>query len=165
MEEERRLCYVAMTRAKEKLYLTCASQRMLFGRTNANRPSRFLGEIPEQFVEKSGRTFHTGREEGDSAGEGWQPPQRRARPKRVYDRGYSLGRGEERTPEAAGGASRPAAPPQFQKGDTVVHRAFGRGLITGLTPMGGDALVEIAFEQKGTKKLMLKAAAQHMTKA
>ena len=165
MEEERRLCYVAMTRAKEKLYLTCASQRMLFGRTNANRPSRFLGEIPEQFVEKSGRTFHTGREEGDSAGEGWQPPQRRARPKRVYDRGYSLGRGEERTPETAGGAPRPAAPPQFQKGDTVVHRAFGRGLITGLIPMGGDALVEIAFEQKGTKKLMLKAAAQHMTKA
>ena len=47
----------------------------------------------------------------------------------------------------------------------MVHRAFGRGLITGLTPMGGDALVEIAFEQKGTKKLMLKAAAQHMTKA
>ena len=55
MEEERRLCYVAMTRAKEKLYMTCASQRMLFGRTNSNRPSRFLGEIPPEYVEKSGR--------------------------------------------------------------------------------------------------------------
>ena len=43
-----RLCYVAMTRAKEKLYMTCASQRMLFGRTNSNRPSRFLGEIPPE---------------------------------------------------------------------------------------------------------------------
>ena len=51
MEEERRLCYVAMTRAKEKLYMTCASQRMLFGRTNSNRPSRFLGEIPPEYVE------------------------------------------------------------------------------------------------------------------
>ena len=46
MEEERRLCYVAMTRAKEKLYLTCANQRMLFGRTSSNRPSRFVDEIP-----------------------------------------------------------------------------------------------------------------------
>ena len=48
MEEERRLCYVAMTRAKERLHMTCASQRMLFGHTNANRPSRFLGEIPPE---------------------------------------------------------------------------------------------------------------------
>ena len=53
MEEERRLCYVAMTRAKEKLYMTCAAQRMIFGRTSANRPARFLGEIPEEYVEKS----------------------------------------------------------------------------------------------------------------
>ena len=55
MEEERRICYVAMTRAKEKLYMTCANQRMLYGRTSANRPSRFLGEIPEERVERSGR--------------------------------------------------------------------------------------------------------------
>ena len=54
--------------------------------------------------------------------------------------------------------------PSFQKGDTVVHTAFGRGMITGYTPMGGDALIEIAFDEGGTKKLMLKAAAQHMTK-
>ena len=61
--------------------------------------------------------------------------------------------------------SRPvAALPSFQKGDRVVHTAFGPGLITGFTPMGGDVLIEIAFDQGGTKKLMLKAAAQHMTK-
>ncbi|OUQ24911.1 ATP-dependent DNA helicase PcrA [Flavonifractor sp. An135] len=177
MEEERRLCYVAMTRAREKLYLSCASQRMIFGRTSANRPSRFLAEIPEQFVEKSGRTFHT-REEG--SGE-WQPPQRRQRPRPVYDRGYSVGSGyggysggssagSASTPTAGkGSAAAPARPakaplPDFQKGDTVVHKAFGKGLITGLTPMGGDALVEIAFEENGTKKLMLRAASQHMTK-
>ena len=57
MEEERRLCYVAMTRAKEKLYLTCANQRMLFGRTSSNRPSRFVDEIPTEHLERSGRTF------------------------------------------------------------------------------------------------------------
>ena len=57
MEEERRLCYVAMTRAKEKLFLTCANQRMLFGRTSANRPSRFVEEIPPELLERSGRTF------------------------------------------------------------------------------------------------------------
>ena len=175
MEEERRLCYVAMTRAKERLYMTCASQRMLFGRTNANRPSRFLGEIPPGYVEKSGRNF---RSEGERSEEGWQPPQRRARPRPVFDRGYSVGGGYSGSAGGSGPAARSAAPagsgaarpaaaplPPFQKGDTVVHKAFGRGLITGLTPMGGDALVEIAFETSGTKKLMLKAAAQHMTKA
>lgn len=179
MEEERRLCYVAMTRAKERLYMTCASQRMLFGRTNANRPSRFLGEIPEAYVEKSGRNFRSENESGES---GWQPPQRRVRPKPVFDRGYSVGgyssgysagagssgqTGQTTAPAGRGvSMSRPtaAALPNFQKGDSVVHKAFGKGLITGLTPMGGDALVEIAFEKSGTKKLMLKAAAQHMTK-
>ena len=59
MEEERRLCYVAMTRAKERLYLTCAGQRMLFGRTSSNRPSRFLDEIPPEHLERSGRSFWT----------------------------------------------------------------------------------------------------------
>ena len=179
MEEERRLCYVAMTRAKERLYMTCASQRMLFGRTNANRPSRFLGEIPEAYVEKSGRNFRSENESGEG---GWQPPQRRVRPKPVFDRGYSVGgysggysagagssgqTGQTAAPAGRGvSMSRPtaAALPNFQKGDSVVHKAFGKGLITGLTPMGGDALVEIAFEKSGTKKLMLKAAAQHMTK-
>lgn len=179
MEEERRLCYVAMTRAKERLYMTCAAQRMLFGRTSANRPSRFLGEIPEEYVEKSGRNYRSEQEEGDG---GWQSQQHKTRQRPVFDRGYSVGGGYtgaiggtqggrsaadvgsvEKRP---GVSSRPAASlPDFQKGDTVIHKAFGQGLITGLTPMGGDALVEIAFEKSGTKKLMLKAAAQHMTKA
>ena len=57
MEEERRLCYVAMTRAREQLHLTCANQRMLFGRTSANRPSRFVEEIPPEHLERSGKSF------------------------------------------------------------------------------------------------------------
>ena len=167
MEEERRLCYVAMTRAKERLYLTCASQRMLFGRTNANRPSRFVGEIPEDLLERSGRQPYGSREEHAQA-----PRQRAARP--PVDRGFSMGTSsygsgassapapDWKSPKA--GSAAPAAGPDFRAGDPVVHKAFGKGLITKLTPMGGDALVEIAFDSVGTKKLMLKSAAQYMKK-
>ncbi len=174
MEEERRLCYVAMTRAKERLYMTCASQRMLFGRTNANRPSRFLGEIPPELLERSGRDAH--RESAGEAGEErtWERPQRYSPVRRTYDRGFSGVSGY--TPPAASAAAsapdrRPGAPaaarvplPEFRKGDTVLHRAFGKGLVTGLTPMGGDALIEIAFDSVGTKKLMLKSAAPYMSR-
>ncbi len=159
MEEERRLCYVAMTRAKEKLYMTCASQRMLFGRTNANRPSRFLGEIPPELVEKSGRLPYGERKEGE------KPARRTAPVRRTFDHGFSMGMS---TPKAtpAPGASQGSAPGGgFRVGDSVRHKAFGGGLITKLTPMGGDALVEIAFDKVGTKKLMLKSAAQYMEKA
>ena len=167
MEEERRLCYVAMTRAKEKLYMTCASQRMLFGRTNSNRPSRFLGEIPAEYVEKSGRLPYAERQEREA-----ERP-RPARQRRTYDRGFSLGH-ESAVPSSgapapdwkspAAGSAPKAAAPAFRAGDSVQHKAFGRGLITKVTPMGGDALVEIAFDTVGTKRLMLKSAAQYMKK-
>ena len=167
MEEERRLCYVAMTRAKEKLYMTCASQRMLFGRTNSNRPSRFLGEIPAEYVEKSGRLPYAERQEREA-----ERP-RPVRQRRTYDRGFSLGH-ESAAPASsapapdwkspAAGSPPKAAAPAFRAGDSVQHKAFGKGLITKVTPMGGDALVEIAFDTVGTKRLMLKSAAQYMKK-
>ena len=169
MEEERRLCYVAMTRAKEKLYMTCASQRMLFGRTNSNRPSRFLGEIPPEYVEKSGRLPFAERAEREA-----ERPARRAPVRRTFDRGFSMGSAaapasagapapDWKSP-AAGRAPAGGALPGFRMGDSVQHKAFGRGLITKVTPMGGDALVEIAFDSVGTKKLMLKSASQYMKK-
>ena len=159
MEEERRLCYVAMTRAKEKLYMTCASQRMLFGRTNSNRPSRFLGEIPPELVEKSGRLPYGER------GEGERPARKTAPVRRTFDPGFSLGHSAPAASAAAPAAGQAApAGGGFRMGDTVRHKAFGQGLITKVTPMGGDALVEIAFDSVGTKKLMLKSASQYMTK-
>ncbi|MCI7474306.1 MAG: UvrD-helicase domain-containing protein [Clostridiales bacterium] len=160
MEEERRLCYVAMTRAKEKLYMTCASQRMLFGRTNSNRPSRFLGEIPPELVEKSGRLPYGER------GEGERPARKTTPVRRTFDHGFSLGHTAPAAQPAAAPAARQAAPSggAFRMGDTVRHKAFGQGLITKVTPMGGDALVEIAFDSVGTKKLMLKSASQYMDK-
>jgi len=158
MEEERRLCYVAITRAKRKLHLISAAQRMLFGRTTANMASRFLEEIPTDYVEQTGQT----------------------RPVRSYDFeaeqpwGYRADRiAESRDGGASAKKSRQTSMPSsfnrvnalaFQKGDVVKHKAFGQGLITNLTPMGGDALLEIAFDGVGTKRLMLKAAAQHMEK-
>ena len=190
MEEERRLCYVAMTRAKKKLFLTCASQRMLFGRTSANRPSRFLNEIPTELVERSGRSFLD-----DSSGWGGIPS--RASGYGGYERRGSYGSAGGRSPfdqrpqygeagpaggdyggfrRAMSGAGRAApraagqpsgnaaAAAAFHKGDMVQHKAFGKGMILSIQKMGGDALVEIAFDNVGTKRLMLKSAAAHMTK-
>ena len=173
MEEERRLCYVAMTRAKERLHLTCASQRMLFGRTSANRPSRFVGEIPAEYVQASGRSYWSAPDD-DAAGR-WTAPSTRSpsadRPSAYGAPRVPGGAGSPRRSPSAprGGLGRPetkapASLPSFQKGDAVVHKAFGRGMVLSVQPMGGDALIEIAFDSVGTKRLMLRSAAQHMTK-
>jgi len=163
MEEERRLCYVALTRAQRRLFLCCAHQRMLFGRTTANKPSRFVEEIPEEDLERTGRDRFAGSSWGGGLGFSASSD---------YGDG-SMG-GYARRPErsaASRAKSAYAAPsrttaeaPAFEKGDMVRHKAFGRGMITAKTPMGGDFLVEIAFDGVGTKKLMLRVAAQHMTK-
>ncbi len=165
MEEERRLCYVAMTRAKERLYMTCAAQRMLFGHTSSNRPSRFLGEIPGEYVEQSG---------GGMREENWDRPA-------VSSQGYTRrGTARQDWGWSGGGStagqrsgtrartevkSAPSKPlPEYRKGDIVRHTAFGRGMVLSLQPMGGDALMEIAFDDVGTKRLMLRSAAAHMEK-
>ena len=157
--------------------MTCASQRMLYGRTSANRPSRFLGEIPPERVERSGRSPLGGGWQGSESE--WRPEreeyharERRMvtggfshpRPRRTYDKGYT-------PPEATSSPAAKAAPrggsgplPDFQKGQMVKHKAFGRGMILTITEMGGDALIEVAFDNVGTKKLMLKSAAQYMEK-
>ena len=175
MEEERRLCYVAMTRAKEKLYLTCAGQRMLFGRTSSNRPSRFVEEIPPEHLERSGRTF-LDREESwggmpsrTSGYGGYGKPERSP-----YDQRPQTSGGQRRDyggfsrAMGSGSSSVSTAPKTdlsaFHKGDMVRHKAFGQGMILSIQKMGGDALVEIAFDSVGTKRLMLKSAAAHMTK-
>ena len=199
MEEERRLCYVALTRAEEQLYLTCANQRMLFGRTTSNLPSRFTDEIPERCLIQSGRRrTEEEREYGGQWGNVRQERQHQERQdyyaqrreeRRNFGGSYSIpitpggnrsgkplgggisigGRSIQSTPKrpAARPAAQATAPTgvQFHKGDLVEHTAFGRGMIVSLKPMGGDALLEVAFDSVGTKKLMLKAAAQHMKKA
>lgn len=202
MEEERRLCYVALTRAKQQLLLTCANQRMLFGHTTNNRPSRFTGEIPPDLLEQSGRSFADRTRQyfdrDEYFDDGFEQPRPAVSTRRnPYSHGESRptygsaprpsayagsGRSGQFSPSAprsapshrspasarsVGGYTAPAAPvnlPAFQKGDMVDHRAFGRGMVLSVQKMGGDALLEIAFDNVGTKKLMLKAAAQHMKK-
>ena len=145
MEEERRLCYVAITRAKETLTISHARQRMIYGRTSSALPSRFLQEIPESCIEKRG-------------GYRAEPQRSMTYEKRsVSSNGYLSG--------ALRANSAPSAPlPDYNKGDMVMHAAFGRGLILSVVKMGGDALLEVAFDDIGTKKLMAKAAGAHMKK-
>ena len=146
MEEERRLCYVALTRAKTNLQLVCARQRMLFGRTNSNRVSRFVDEIPDEHISKNIPKGCSYSEKTNP----WGAAQRaQIKPKTSFS--------------APAPKSSPALP-DFALGDNVKHKAFGSGVIVKLTPMGGDYLVEINFETVGMKKLMLRVAAQMMTK-
>ena len=146
MEEERRLCYVAITRAKESLAISYARQRMIYGRTSAAMASRFLKEIPEECVVRRG---------------GFRAVQERApaaeRP--------AFGR-KPAAPSVLRAPAPVAAAPSLElnKGDMVLHAAFGRGMVLSVMKMGGDALLEIAFDDIGTKKLMLKTASAHMKK-
>ena len=146
MEEERRLCYVAITRAKESLAISYARQRMIYGRTSAAMSSRFLKEIPEECVVRRG---------------GFRAVQERApaaeRP--AYGR-------KPAAPSVLRAPAPVAAAPSLElnKGDMVLHAAFGRGMVLSVMKMGGDALLEIAFDDIGTKKLMLKTASAHMKK-
>ncbi len=147
MEEERRLCYVAITRAMKRLYISCATQRMLFGRTSSNRVSRFVEEIPSEHIKKSYIPKGYNFSDKPRGFEDFNKPSHHKAVRPII------------TP-----ASEKAAPPAFRKGDMVSHRSFGTGMIVTMTPMGGDHLVEIAFDKVGTKRLMLKAASKLMEK-
>ncbi len=192
MEEERRLCYVALTRAKKRLYLTSARQRMLYGHTSTNMPSRFLKEIPEKLIDKQeseklsfgydgfgGYGSSYGGGYGGAYGGGYGN-----RGKGSYGGGYgssyggSYG-GDSYNADSYGGSygskasyggSSMAKPkpkatkalPDFKKGEMVVHDSFGQGMILSVLPMGGDAMLEVAFDKVGTKRLMASTASQRM---
>ena len=170
VEEERRLCYVAMTRAKERLTMTCTRQRMLFGRTSVSEPSRFLEEVPSENADWVGRQAQGASGFGDTSFDEGSS---------YSTRGYgSYGQGAarydsvmQRRPKSQASqklaAQKPAASApllQLASGDQIHHKTFGDGLVISVTPMGGDALLEVAFDTVGTKKLMLKTAGVHITK-
>ncbi len=158
LEEERRLCYVAMTRAKERLTLTNARQRTLFGRTTPCICSRFLEEVPEQDMEWLGRP--------EQRVEPWEESQEEGYAYRAPSLPRRAPSAVKRTVGSSYAAAKPAGAPllALQAGDSVEHGAFGKGLVLSVRPMGGDALLEVAFETVGTKKLMLKAAGAHLKK-
>lgn len=162
MEEERRLCYVGITRARKKLTLTCARQRMIFGRSSSNNPSRFVDEIPADYIERceaprndsfgSGVSRSWSWDDSGNEKSSWKPAGSSTR---------SAGTARSSRPLTDSHPKKAAV--DFKSGDRVSHTAFGEGVIEKMSPMGGDYLIEIRFDC-GIKRLMLRAASQYMKK-
>lgn len=133
IEEERRLAYVAITRAKKRLSISHTNMRMLFGSTNRNLPSRFLREIPEELCENIG--FIARKYEINQSSFTYKPT--------------------NATKSSFSAGSKPQTNNSvYSIGQTVIHKTFGKGMVLSVTPMGNDSLLEIAFENVGTKKIM-----------
>ena len=142
IEEERRLAYVGITRAKKNLTITKTNARMLFGMTTRNRPSRFLLEIPEEYMESKGHARYGAQATFTMGGEA------------EFSRPTS-GFGDFSRPSAPTAHSVTDAPKTaYSAGMKVKHKAFGEGTVLGTTAMGSDTLIEIKFDKAGTKKLM-----------
>ncbi len=168
LEEDRRLCYVAVTRAREELFITRAQSRMLYGQTNRNPASRFLKEIPTELTEEINRCrasmdfdgglggsrygSNYGRNSGYGGGGYTYSADRSQHSKSAFTTPRSSTVGSRMT---VGATPKPAATAcHWKVGDTVSHASFGTGKILSMTPMAGDTLLVIQFDKAGQKKLM-----------
>ncbi len=154
LEEERRLAYVGITRAKKKLYLISSQQRMLYGQTSRNMPSRFLREIPSSVIDDQSVVARRST--------GFTTPRTAYANASRNELGHSshnkIGSYTQSSSSAhkfgqAGNAAQKNNI-NFKVGDTVCHKSFGTGTVLTITPMGGDMLLEVAFDKAGTKKMM-----------
>lgn len=154
LEEERRLAYVGITRAKKKLYLISSQQRMLYGQTSRNMPSRFLREIPSSVIDDQSVVARRST--------GFTTPRTAYANVSRNELGHSshnkIGSYTQSSSSAhkfgqAGNAAQKNNI-DFKVGDTVCHKSFGTGTVLTVTPMGGDMLLEVAFDKAGTKKMM-----------
>ncbi len=164
LEEERRLCYVGITRAERHLYVSHAWSRMVFGRGSSNIPSRFLNEIPDELVRDVGGDSGSGRREGGgfayrdrapSVEDGGGTPGRS-----VFGRGLARADGEF---DATGRRRRSPAPSGaellgLEAGDVVVHGQWGEGRVVETSGSGEDAEAVVIFTSVGRKKLLLRMA-------
>lgn len=176
LEEERRLCYVGITRAKHLLYLTCARQRTIFGSTSHNMPSRFINEISANNLDGYDEAFedNTSRLSQDFEFEWKYGNTNKYRVNSRIDTddrdtafarnsaGMSFGRSAESFLKNLG-TTRSVAKPnvdlsQYESGVRVKHKKFGNGVITKVEPEGDDYKVDIEFEKVGHKRLMAKFA-------
>ena len=139
MEEERRLAYVAITRAKERLYLTNASQRMLFGQTQRNVTSRFMREIDPSLIEKHDHAAAMRKQLGESDKTLTEVHSTSLQQQLARNKSRSVGAKTSET---------------YTAGERVSHNIFGEGTIVSVKPMANDSMLEIAFEKVGTKKIM-----------
>lgn len=151
LNEERRLAYVGITRAKEKLYLTKTNSRMLFGSTTYNKTSRFVNEIPENLLEFTGgkRMFAGSQSTINSHGFANNDTNR------TQIGGSRQGAGSYAS-NVFKGYTKPAVKSgtTYNVGDSVLHKVFGKGMIMRTQKMGNDVMLEIAFDKAGTKTLM-----------
>ena len=146
LEEERRLCYVGITRAMKKLTLTSANQRMRNGEMNFNRPSRFINEIPRHLVKQTyGAVLK---------------PETESKPTEFSRKKASLYTKDRKNPFANNpyiqkgmGSASPAGAPDYQVGDRVSHTKFGQGIVRSLTKLTNDYEVVIEFDGFGQRKL------------
>lgn len=138
VEEERRLCYVAITRAKKELFIVHTNQRMLYGRTQFNPESRFLKEIPEELIEREKSPYDKSNKPIHSYSSSEYKP--------VYDTLTITAK-----PKAPVSTSQKEI---FEVGDRVYHATFGEGDVLSVKRMGADWLYEVVFDKVGTKKLM-----------
>ena len=146
LEEERRIAYVAITRAKQQLYLTHTESRMLFGKPSYNKPSRFIDELPEDCVVKEaekgfGNVFT-----------------RHEKPLPDDYRGTTLSRQIRSGSVIASKSVLDEPVEKFTVGERIHHKIFGEGVVIMATPMSNDTMLEVAFDKVGTKKLMAKFA-------
>ena len=132
MEEERRICYVAITRAEELLYITNATTRMLFGRSQSNMPSRFLKEIPEDLLDS-----HTGQKR--------QTIYPTSQPKRGFSK---------RTTST----KKQVSSSDWKVGDKVMHKAWGEGMVSNVNEKNGSVELDIIFKSEGPKRLLAQFA-------
>lgn len=147
LNEERRLAYVGITRAKEKLYITKAKSRMLMGHTSYNKVSRFVNEIPPELLE------YTGERKTFASANGFSTSASRVN----IGAGSSFGTGSKYTQNKSFNTfTKPAVKSGtvYKKGDCVFHKVFGKGMIMKTEKMGNDTMLEVAFDKAGTKTLM-----------
>lgn len=137
MEEERRLCYVGITRAKRRLFMTYANSRTLFGSTKHNLPSRFLKEIPEELVNKEEAKQP---DFGDFGSRVFQKPQ--------------MDKSSFAPSASATKAVQTESVPSFAAGDRVLHRKFGEGTVVEAKAIGADMFLKVNFDTVGEKNLM-----------
>ena len=166
LEEERRLMYVAITRAKERLYLSHTQSRMLHGQVRYNMPSRFLEELPSESLKWLTPKAKDARWGGSShSGTTWQDGytrQREYESNDFFDSGSERPRPTKRVGSASTEVKRLASPPRgsypFSIGQNVFHTKFGEGRVTGLEGVDADARAQVSFKRHGVKWLQLSIA-------
>ena len=158
LEEERRLAYVGITRAREKLHVSHAWQRMLFGQSQYNPPSRFLSEVPAELFDRQGNTDSGGDSERVFGGSGsWRDrdvPAYRRRDEEPSGRTYG-GSSERRATRTPTPARAEAEFSHLRVGDDVEHAIFGEGVILAISGAGEKTEATVRFRERGTKHLLL----------